>query len=260
MPSAKLPSGYLPADFLRSTGSQWIDTGLGFNQDTRLELKCAVLEGSSKYPWAASLAGSYKTSLKALTIAQKTEKGMPYVRFGGQFTNTFAYYLPSFGPDIITTANDKTAHTLNNTVQRAWNTANYWKCDAGDSLFLFKANGDTSENNVSKSLHIYSANISNNGILQGNYIPALDETGTPCMFDTVTQTPFYNVGSDVFRVGMTVAQARQLNKLPAGGGTLYISLPMTVFDDYANVTDEGINNAIDTAKSAGWNFIIIVHE
>ena len=40
--------------------------------------------------------------------------------------------------------------------------------------------------------------ISENGNSVHNLIPALDPSGRPCMYDTVTQQPFYNLGTGEF--------------------------------------------------------------
>ena len=76
---------------------------------------------------------------------------------------------------------------------------------------------------------------------------AVDQNGVPCMFEKVTRKPFYNSGTGQFIVGMTMKQARKLSKLPAGGGTLKVSLPSNYLED------EGVTNAIAAANAKGWN-------
>lgn len=41
---------------------------------------------------------------------------------------------------------------------------------------------------------IYEAKITQDSMLINHFIPALDSTGTPCMFDLVSRQPFYNSG------------------------------------------------------------------
>ena len=36
------------------------------------------------------------------------------------------------------------------------------------------------------------------GVVHRKMLPCLDETGAPCMYDTVSKTPFYNSGTDDF--------------------------------------------------------------
>ncbi len=66
-----------------------------------------------------------------------------------------------------------------------------------------------------------------NGKLQNDLRPALDASGTPCMYDLVNSTPFYNVGRVPFVAGVETIQhlRRVLDNLPTTGGTLSLSLP-----------------------------------
>lgn len=50
----------------------------------------------------------------------------------------------------------------------------------------------------SGNIRIYSFSESQDGKYVLNALPALDETGAPCMFDTVTRTPFYNANTGDF--------------------------------------------------------------
>ena len=45
---------------------------------------------------------------------------------------------------------------------------------------------------------IYYHRVIDNGVTIQEFIPALDESGVPCMYDTITATPFYNNGSGTF--------------------------------------------------------------
>lgn len=94
------------------------------------------------------------------------------------------------------------------------------------------------------------------GTAEANYVPAIDAYGVPCMFEKVTKQPFYNEGSGSFIVGMTVAQARKLGKLPAGATTktLTISLPQSAFVDVetGEIADAAVNAALAQAEANGW--------
>lgn len=45
---------------------------------------------------------------------------------------------------------------------------------------------------------IYEVSLLSNGEISGHFIPALDKTGEPCMYDTVSKKPFYNAGTGKF--------------------------------------------------------------
>lgn len=63
--------------------------------------------------------------------------------------------------------------------------------------FLFGTNY-TSPPYDSAPMRIYSFRESNDGKTLVNLVPCLDETGAPCMYDTVSKRPFYNAGAGDF--------------------------------------------------------------
>ena len=85
-------------------------------------------------------------------------------------------------------------------------------------------------------------------------LPALDAVGTPCLHDQIGKTNCYNKGSGSFIVGFTFTQARNLRKLPEGGGELTISLPSNWQEDTAVV------DALAAAESKGWVLTIQTYE
>lgn len=83
---------------------------------------------------------------------------------------------------------------------------------------------------------LYEAHTSSGEELTHSLIPALDPAGEPCMFDTVTNQPFYNSGTGHFRVGIaTLQQAREF-QLPDNTGNatrvLAVSLPYEARTDF----------------------------
>lgn len=93
-----------------------------------------------------------------------------------------------------------------------------------------------------------------NGKLQNDLRPALDASGTPCMYDLVNSTPFYNVGRVPFVAGVETIQhlRRVLDNLPTTGGKLSLSLP-------AEANTSEIADMLTTASAEkGWT--LTVHE
>ena len=87
-----------------------------------------------------------------------------------------------------------------------------------------------------------------------NLIPALDPTGIPCMFDTVTGQPFRNGGTGQFITGLTLTQALNLAYLPATGGSLTVSLPLEA------AFDANVQSALNTAADKGWTITVQYRE
>ena len=65
-----------------------------------------------------------------------------------------------------------------------------------------------------------------NGEVKHNLLPCIDPTGTPCMYDTVTQKPFYNSGIGDF-----------LYPSPTSAATYSLRRPRA---EYAKMTDTGV--------------------
>ena len=88
------------------------------------------------------------------------------------------------------------------------------------------------------------------------YVPALDPTGTPCMFDLVTKKPFYNAATtgSGFIAGLTTKQAISLANLPATGGSLTVSLPLEA------AFDANVQSALNTAADKGWTITVQYRE
>lgn len=87
-----------------------------------------------------------------------------------------------------------------------------------------------------------------NGELQRSLVPALSPAGTPCMFDLVSKTPFYNAGIGTFIAGLTTKQALSLANLPTPTAinTLTVSLPWDA------QWDVGVQKALSRAAARGW--------
>ena len=101
-------------------------------------------------------------------------------------------------------------------------------------------------NSHNPCFYLYSLKSDNTKDEKHEYIPALTPDGSPSLYDKVTKTTHVLT----FPIGFTLSQARKLDKLPATGGTLTISLP----EGYES--DEGVANALETARANGWTLTI----
>ena len=98
-------------------------------------------------------------------------------------------------------------------------------------------------------------NITVDGKAVRQFIPALTPEGNPCMYDKVNMEPFTKSGgTGQFIVGMTAKQALKLADLPAGGGSLTVSLP-TGYE-----SDAGVQAALEAAAAKGWDITERTHE
>lgn len=241
-----LPSGYLAAEFLESTGTQYIDVPYSCNLQDAINVSIAT-EFKFKRNLSGWLVEGYKTGMRLGIYNGKTAAGL--VKEMG-----FAGGALSEGWNVIENmlvSSLKSVKLILNGVTTVERTNDGFNLSSLSGFRLF-ADDSTDKGELYLPKKWWKAKLNNTVIF--HLISALDPSGTPCMFDKVNKQPFYNRGTDSFIVGMTMAQARKLSKLPSTGGTLKISLP----SNYAE--DEGVVNALATAQERGWVITIQTYE
>ena len=96
-----------------------------------------------------------------------------------------------------------------------------------------------------------------------NFIPTLASTGTPCLYETISDQNFYNAGTGAFIAGFdTVEQALKLATLPdvtaetdATKKSLTVSLPKE-----AQLASTGVPAALQIAADRGWTITVQYRE
>lgn len=245
--ASALPEGYIEADFLESTGTQRLNA---IGQPFLSTERCAV---------GMSVDGQLLDSSGARTI------GGVFLSANGTFTPyQFANETSSLSFGKM---NIKTGSLAKNS--RFFSALNI----KGDYTYEFKNEDvnlkgnltwNVSTTNTSKNMlfagsnysrgRIWSVVITENGKPIQKLRPALTEKGVPCLFDELSQAPLEKIGSGDFIIGLTLKQSRKLSDLPAGGGTLTVSLP-TGYE-----SDEGVMSALETARSNGWTLTVQTYE
>lgn len=243
----RFPLGYKRLEYLENPGRQWIDTKVFPTRDTDFYVDFII--------------PAFETSGFKVILSTYISEGNYDIVYGKPNGNT---------PMLIRVPNGDATTGLEYGWFKYYLGQRYTVQKKGNKLFLdgelkdsktsirdFEAittiallvarypNIDNSSFNRTK---LFSFVLSQKNTLLRNFIPALDSSGRPCMFDTVTRRPFYNQGTGEFIAGMTAKQARHLAYLPATGGSLTISLPL------AAAFDEKVQNALTTASGKGWIF------
>lgn len=188
----ELPAGYKKCVYLQSNGTQWINTDHIPDGETGLYLKAQHLnygdfinfgtwENSSVYFYPPR----FNTSNKSGTWA-----------FGTTYQMLFYY---DKGDDLIYTS------TMNLYDDR---TVNMWSEDTDyhghitfapktmtRPLWLFSYNMDNATINTTYGAfggRIFRAKITQGTLLIHDYVPCLDDSGRPCMYDLIDRVPLYN--------------------------------------------------------------------
>lgn len=239
----KLPSGYTRVEFLESTGTQYIKTGVLANGN--LTTKITVL--SRKWD-------GWNNTNKVFGADEESANPIRYYYSMNYNGGNGTRGLYRYGSQ---TAYFNEHHQLNTKYVLVFNKNKVTKNDVEAKFFsggkineedfvskrdvwLFASN---QPNDHPNSKVIYHFSIAENDLLKLNFIPAIDQNGKPCMFDTVSQKPFYNANTSAkavdFIVGLkTLSHALQL-RLPNTSGTITLSLPT---NDNIEYYEEKIRN------------------
>lgn len=236
-----LPAGYTRAEFLESTGTQYIDTGLvGAGTDSYVDFRGESFSATKR---------AFQVSGWGLTTPKK-DGDMYAIVPKKNAINYFTGYIKGISLGQLNTTIKLGSLTINGKT--------YTQDGFGN---IENSNGTINESYTLKlgafpdgvsyvdswwigKCHSFKAKLRNGAV---EFAPVIDPTGEPCMFDRVSKQPFRNAGSGQFIAGLTLQQAAQLGrKLPSTGGTLTVSLP----EGYEQ--SERIVESLTQAESKGW--------
>ena len=198
--SGGLPEGYTAVDYLQSSGTQWIEMGVAPNQNTKAVLKIKINDFNGDQ--GASLIGSRTnpnsndqfTTYLDMPVGSSTRflfrmDGQPQISWTGLTTDKI-YTVTLSGTEMKAELEDGT------TVFSKTFSVNDFTSTV--TMALFRAKGIGGKYFQGR---IYSCKHYNGNELIQDFVPCLDTEGVPCMFDLVSQKPFYNVGTGSFTWG-----------------------------------------------------------
>jgi len=194
---AYLPAYEAEVEYLESTGTQWIDTGVKPTNTTKWELD-ALLKKADVFQQMGSFLSN------------------PYSRFGIGIETSGRFNMSYGNPDNITNIiSDELRHLfVINALDKTWTiddtSGNY---DSQESivasmpnLYLFARGTSSGANRFITNGRIYKSKIWDNSTLVRDFIPVRIGT-TGYMYDKVSMQLFANAGTGRFVLGNDVANA-----------------------------------------------------
>ena len=191
-------SGYTPIEYLESTGTQYIDTGVkiqGTNTDISIIMSVVSIASNkgdvpfffgSGSPWVASFA--IKPPRYQYNLYNNGYYGPNYTL---SEKHSYRFVLgPNYAQYYI---DDVLYQTHNNIVA----------VDVSHNVVLFARNY-LEEIGYFSYMKLYGFSISMNDILVRDFIPALDHNGIPGMYDKVEKKFYYNQGTGQFIAGPAI--------------------------------------------------------
>ena len=182
-----LPAGYTQLSYIRSSGTQYIDTGFKPNQDTRVVCD-AVFAKNTTASW---LFGAREST---------TANNYGFLTYSGYYRSD---YNNAAGAQItdtvsrVTIDKNKNVTSFNDAVK---DTVTYAEFQCPYNLYLF-ANNSAGTVGGQSTTTLYSCQIYDNGVLIRDFVPCTNPSGVAGLYDLVNDVFYQNAGSGTFTTG-----------------------------------------------------------
>ena len=208
---------FCEVEYLESTGTQYIDTGIKSSGSLKVEL----IAESKTTSGSCNIFGVYSTNDDCLGIFQQAS------------TLTYAAQYRYIGTDSgrivsnvnspnnkITAVLDKGAFYINGNLIGS---KTYYNFSSTQNLLLFALNREPGAGIIGPNpAKVWLCKIWDNDTLVRDMIPVLDWDMTPCMYDKVTGQLFYNAGTGNFTAGREIHQVDYIQTIYSSSGNSFI--------------------------------------
>ncbi len=193
-----LPPGYTILNYIQSSGTQYIDTGVIGKSGVRVSLDFSVISGDLN---DCIVIGCAPASYSPRIYPVATQSGKWAYGYLDWFnSNSAATIGQRYSVDTQLLQNSQSM-TVNKSAVVTSTSSN--SVDVGINMFLFGANIGGSYQSYG-SIRVYSCKIYENSTLVRDFIPCINSSGSIGMYDLVTDTFYGNSGTDTFVVGATI--------------------------------------------------------
>lgn len=201
---------YTEVEYIESTGTQWIHTGIFPNDNTvKCEVKIAYSSTSTGQLMGSGVSGNTRFNFGI-------ESGRFRFGFGGGwFDANSAVLTVDTEPHVfVLDANTKTG-SIDGVPQATTNTYT----PTGKNVLMLFARGVSSSAESSNRTRgkMYYAKIWDKGVLVRDLIPVLDKNNVACMYDKVSKEFFYNQGSGSFLYGNILGEYTPIEYIESTG-------------------------------------------
>ena len=194
-----LPEGYTAVNYLQSSGEQWIEMGVAPNQNTKAVLKIKInkFNGINGFSLIGSRADA--NSNDQFTTYLDDYNGTRFLfRVDGQTEAISWKGLTTDKIYIVTLSGTEMKAELEDGTTVFSKTFSVNDFTSTVTMALFRAKGVSGKYFPGR---IYSCKHYRSDELIQDFVPCLDTERVPCMFDLVSQKPFYDVGTGSFTWG-----------------------------------------------------------
>lgn len=211
-----VPAGYRKLDFLESTGTQWIDTGVKLTNESQLYLDCYLI-GTFTNQFLIGARATFGSAGNAITFNNDNV----YPQFGNH-APAFAA-KPEWLESRLKINNSKDGFFINAELITTYSDSNVFETLKPSGLFaITNADGVDYRKPVAR---IYAAKISEGIESICDFIPCITPEGKLGMYNKVDGTLHENKGNGAFIAGLATIDDVLNLWLPETNGTLTVSVP-----------------------------------
>ena len=176
-------------EYIESTGTQYIDTGIKPTQNTRVEIKFFQTEADKFVYGSRTSAKVYDTDKHCYNHSSTTEIYPQFFSFSSSVSVSYPFNT------IYTLKNGKEGFYLNDTLLQTYTYLNF---SSTFNMYLFGLNQNDSLEARAFVGKIYYCKIYDNGVLIRDFRPCKDGAGVYCLYDEVEKRYYYNQGTGEF--------------------------------------------------------------
>ena len=185
-----LPSGYTRLEYIKSSGTQYINTGFKPNQNTRVVVDAKPLSVTQAQLWCIF---GVRTSVFFELYKASTRNMRLTFLYGSTYTQGF---------DSLDYTKRQTFEINKNTATVDGTTLTYsaQTFQQAYPLFLFASDNTGTAEGIAAT-ELYSAKVYDNGALIRDFIPCKNASGVIGLWDDVNSVFYQNAGSGTFDAG-----------------------------------------------------------
>lgn len=177
---------YNPVTYLESTGSQYIDTGVKLTQNSKIEMKMNLTQVGT-YAIFGSRTSAIKNNFEV--INNRTNF---FLDFDNYLNNRLMVDV-NFDINEIEISSNRLK--IGDYVKSIGVYGNF---ETPDNAYVFYVSGTPASGHEKAKMRLYYCKIYDNDTLVRDYIPVIDSSNIPCLYDKVEDKFYYNEGSGEF--------------------------------------------------------------
>ncbi|MDO4945131.1 MAG: hypothetical protein Q4E74_08035 [Ruminococcus sp.] len=190
--------------YIKSHGTEHIDTGFKPDSNTRVQITCEFYDLNTAYGIKGMFGGRLANGNSGISVWHETSTGIiGKARLLFQYGNENSSFISGAfcGPDtkyIIDVNKNTLTCTTENGEEVLSRTDPECEFQSSVSIMIFTVHNINNIDSRKGVFKLYGCKIWDNGVLVRDFIPCLDGAGTPCLYDEVEQKFYYNSGTGNF--------------------------------------------------------------